>query len=505
MLKMKNIALFSIFVAIISKLTGFLRDILLSYQYGANVVSDAYMIAYTIPLIIVGLVGEAVSTGFVPRYTRIIKDEGKLSASQFTNSLISVLMIFATLIILTLLIYEDIILNIIFPGLSIETFSLATKYLNITIWAIYPLLLVYILMGIAQIKLRFLKLSLISLPMNIIFLISIILSDIYGTSILPIGILIGIISQLVVFYKEIEELKKNFKLNINFKNSEIKSLFLSSIPVVLGVSVNQLNGVVDMNMASYVQEGGISIINYSNRINTLLHGVIALTIANMCYPIFAKYINEKNFKELNDIISEVFRILAIILMPTTLYIIFFSETIVTLLYGRGSFTESDVIITSTVMQMYVIGVLPIAYKEILSRVSYSFNNTTFPFISALIGVITNITLNIILSNILGLKGLSLASSIAAIITTMTLIFLIKWKYSEIYLNKIILTFLKFIPITILLLIELSILDNLLSKFGIFGVVINIISTTILYFLLLLVFKVIKQSEFNKILQAFNRN
>ncbi|UTH15985.1 murein biosynthesis integral membrane protein MurJ [Macrococcus epidermidis] len=504
MTKIKNIAFLSIIIAVISKFSGFLRDILLSYHYGASNISDAYMISYTIPFIIVGLAGEAIATGFVPRYTRIEKNRGKSEADLFTNNLLSIMIIFSTIIVFSFLLLKKIILKLIFPGLNLETFVLTMSYLNITIWSIYPLLLVYILMGIAQIKLRFLKLSLISLPMNITFLISIILSDYYGTYLLPFGILIGIASQTLVFYKEIKELSNTLKLNFDFKNAEIRSLFLMSIPVLLSVSVNQLNNVVDMNMASFTQEGGISIINYSNRINTLLHGVVALTIANMCYPIFAKHANNENYKSLNEINYKVLRNLTIILVPITIYLMFFSNSIVDILYARGSFTTSDEVLTSTVMQMYILGVLPIAYREIISRLFYSFNNTKAPFISAVIGVLTNIILNVVLSNLLGLKGLALASSIAAIVTTLFLCIFLKKKHSEILFTDINKMLVKFFPIIILILIELFTLQEVLFKYKLLGVIINILLATILYLILLAVFKVIKLSEFNEKINTLNK-
>lgn len=494
MLKVKRIASLSILFAVLSKLTGFLRDVFLSYFYGTGSITDAYMIAYTFPLLIVGLLGEAIGTGFVPLFTKIKEKAGEQASYIFANKLINIVLIFTSIIVLVFLLFKSYILKMIFPGLDKETFDLAIKFTQITIWCIYFLFLVDIFIGLAQIHHQFLRISFLSIPMNLFIILSFYLSEKFSTNMLPIGIVIGILSQTLLFPDQIKKIFKNFKIQIDIYDKNIKNIFLLSLPVLLGVSINQINGIVDMNMASSVQKGGISIINYSNRINTLFHGVVALTIANICYPILASYVNKKQFLQLNITVNKVLKVLTIVCLPATLLIMFYAKEIVTILYGRGSFNQDDIYHTSNVLRLYALSILPIAYREIIVRIFYSYGNTILPVYSSIIGVIINIILNIILSKYFGLPGLALASSIAAVISTIMLISLLKRKVKDINLVQFIKDFFKIIVLSIISLIPVVLLDDQFVLGNLFKMMLGSGLTIVVFLALLFFFRITDKNE-----------
>lgn len=501
MKKTKYIVFLTILFAVISKLSGFLRDIFLAFFYGANHISDAYMIAYTLPLVIVGLVGEAVNTSFIPTYIKIKDNNSIKKAQEFTVKLINILFLFTTIIIFIFMIFNETIINIFFPGIDADTKEISINFLKISIFSLYPMFLVYIVMSMAQIKHKFLKITILSLPMNIIFLLSIYFSKNVGIYILPYGLLLGTTSQLFLFKYEICEILKSYKLIFDFKDTNIKNIFILSIPVLMGVSLNQLNGIIDMNMASNVKVGGISIINYANRINTLLHGVISLTLANIAYPFFAKYITTKDYQSTNKLFENIMCLLNVILLPIVMLIVVYSNEIVQILYGHGSLGTNDIILTSKVLQLYTLSIIPIAYREILNRIFFSMSNTSAPFYASAIGVIFNITLNIILSNLIGLPGLALASSISFVISSLILMKLINKKAKEIKLLNIFIDFIKIFVITLFLFIVVVTLKYIIFLPIILEMFINILILSIIY---LLILKHIKILNFHEIKVIFDK-
>ena len=88
---MKKTTLLLIIITLIAKVSGFLKDIVLSYYYGASSISDVYLISLTIPTGIFAFVGAAISTGFIPMYSKIEKIEGSLEAEKYTSNLINII------------------------------------------------------------------------------------------------------------------------------------------------------------------------------------------------------------------------------------------------------------------------------------------------------------------------------------------------------------------------------------------------------------------------------
>ena len=92
-------------ITIISKVLGFGREIILSYVFGASAITDAYLISQTIPIAIFSFISAGIATGFIPMYSRIQKEDGQLSADQFTNNLSNILILLASVIVAIVLVF----------------------------------------------------------------------------------------------------------------------------------------------------------------------------------------------------------------------------------------------------------------------------------------------------------------------------------------------------------------------------------------------------------------
>ena len=102
---MKKAAFLVMLITIISKLVGFAREIALAYVYGASAMSDAYLISQTIPLVIFSFISAGITTGFIPIYSKIQQNDGKLNADRFTSNLSNTLLLLATIIVVFVLIF----------------------------------------------------------------------------------------------------------------------------------------------------------------------------------------------------------------------------------------------------------------------------------------------------------------------------------------------------------------------------------------------------------------
>lgn len=125
-----------------------------------------------------------------------------------------------------------------------------------------------------------------------------------------------------------------------------------SLPVIIGVFVNQINALVDRTLASKVAIGGISALNYSNRLIMFIQGLLVTTIATALYPMISKMAAEYNIKGMKKSVLEVINSINLLIIPATIGTMIFSEQFVRLLFNRGTFTETALIITTGALFYY---------------------------------------------------------------------------------------------------------------------------------------------------------
>ena len=128
---MKKTALIVMIVTILSKILGFGREMVLSYVYGASAISDAYLISQTIPAVIFSFVSVGIATGYIPLYSRILSEHGKIEANRYTNNLINALLLLASAIVFIVLLFTQPIVKTFASGFTCISVNSITEYASI--------------------------------------------------------------------------------------------------------------------------------------------------------------------------------------------------------------------------------------------------------------------------------------------------------------------------------------------------------------------------------------
>jgi len=437
---MKKTALIVMIITIISKIFGFGREVALSYVYGASNISDAYIISITIPGVIFSFIAAGLGAGYIPMYSRIQKNRGEIEADNFTNNIINVLLLICTIIVFLSLLFTRQIVQIFASGFTGETLFLAVTFTRITLLAIYFTGLVSILSGYLQIKGNYIAPALVGIPLSFFVVLSIIFSSYTSLLVLPLGYVIAIAAQvlLVIPYKH----EYRYKFSLQLMDKHIVEMGYMIIPIIIGVSVNQINMLVDRTLASRIAVGGISAINYAERLNGFIQGIFVISIATVLYPTLSKMAAEKNMIGLKKYLSGAITGVNILVLPATVGSMIFAVPIISLLFGRGAFDEHALDMTSYALFFYSVGMTAFGLRNILSRAFYSMEDTKSPMVNGSIGMMLNIILNFILSKYLGIGGLALATSIAAIVTTTLLFISLHKKIGPFGMKQISISFLK---------------------------------------------------------------
>lgn len=439
---MKKAALLVMIITVISKIVGFVREIVLSYVFGASAITDAYLISQTIPLTIFSFISTGIATGFIPIYSKIQQNDGKHYADKFTSNLSNSLLLLATIIVAFVLAFTQPVVKMFASGFSGDTLELAVRFTRITVFGVYFTAVLNIFSGYLRVYEHYLAPALIGFPMNLIVICSLFIGAKTNVFVIAFGSLLAIASQLVVLIPFLRRTSYQHQIVVNVKDKYLKEMFLIALPVIIGTSVNEINVLVDRTLASRIAVGGISALNYARRLNGFVQGLVVVSLTSVMFPIISKMAAAENIKGLKQTVNEAMASMSLLIIPATIGAMVFAEEIVALLFGRGAFTAEAITMTGNALFYYSIGMIAFGLRDVLSRAFYALQDSKTPMINATIGVVLNIALNIILSRYMGIGGLALATSISAIVAVVLLFTSLRRKIGGLGLSNLVKSFTK---------------------------------------------------------------
>lgn len=438
----KKTAIILMMIIFTSKVTGFFRDISLAQAFGAGNITDAYLTALNIPVVLFDGISAALGTTFIPMYFKIKENKGKEEVDKFTSNVLNIVVLISIIFIILGFIFAPYIVKMFAVGFKGEVFDLSVTYSRILIFAIIfiatnGLISSYLIAsGNAYIS------GLVTIPFNIITIIAIIIGSLTNSYIMVFGTLIAYVGQLLFQLPMLLKSGYKHRLKIKFKDENLKSILYLILPVFFGSYVNQINAVVNGTLASTLEQGSRTALNYANKLNMFAVGVIAISLSTIMYPILSKLASENKIKLFKHNLSKSINIIVLVMVPITIMMMTFSHQIITVLFEDGSFNSRATYLTSTALFYYSIGTVAYGLKDILAKGFYSLQDTKTPVRNATISVIINVTLSLVLVRIMGIGGLALASSMSAIITTVLLIVSLRKKIGKLGFKYILIAFIK---------------------------------------------------------------
>jgi putative peptidoglycan lipid II flippase len=425
-------------ILLFGRLLGFGREMFLSFYFGASAKTDIYLLAIMIPTILFDIIGPAVATTFIPLFFEA-KQQSREKAYMFSNSVISIVLALGLAVTIVGVYFTPYIIKVVAPEYRGEQFVLAVKMMRLAFPLTIFLGVVSILVALLQSLNRHSQASLIGIPFNIILIAGTIISayylDIEG---LAITYVLAVLSQVFFLMPFLYKENFRFKFCIDLKDEMIKKLVKMSIPVILLMSVTQITMLVERSIASSLEEGSISALYYAYRLNFIFIGVFSLSLIYVMYPVLSSLVVKNQLNDFYEQFLKVLSVMALFIIPITVTIVIWREEIITLAFQRGAFDSKDTMMTAECLFFYIIGLLGLSWKEIINRAFYSLGNTKTPMYFGVVSAVFQIALYLVLSKIMGLVGLALASTLASYLVV-TLLILRLMRYSNGRLNLLQLT------------------------------------------------------------------
>lgn len=490
-------------LTILSKIVGLVRELALSSTYGATIISDAYTVALSIPNAIFGMIIAGIVSGYIPMYSKLKTQKGDLEANKFTNNVLSLFMLFSSVVLVFGLIFTEPIVKVFANKASPQSFQLIVQFTRIGFFAILFTGLISILSGFLQVNGEFFIPELLGFPLNIMVISFIFLSKGRSPSLLMVGFVLGSIAQLLFLLPSVLRKGYTHVFRLDLKSKDLRELTLTSLPIVLGSSVNQINVLIDKNLAFRLGDGKAAALHYAETLNGFVQGIFVVSIVTVLFPMISKMVASHNLDGVKKSVSEALVSISLLVSPMIVGILLFSTQIVTFVFKRGEFGEKAVIDVSSVLFFYSIGLLAIGFQNIIVKVFYSLGDTKSPVIISALGVLLNLLLNLILIRYLGLGGLALGTSLAAIAVTVLLFIKLRKKIGAFGMRETSLTFLKIIFASLLMGLVSKLSYLLLQSY--LGENISFVGAVItgacVYFILLYLLKV---KEVSELIEAFKR-
>lgn len=451
---------------LIAKILGFGRELALASAYGASGTSDAFLVAMNIPAVIFSAIGTSLGTAFIPLYCDLEAKQGKKASLRFSNNVLNIVVLLCLITSLVGVVFTEPIVKLFAVGFKGETLTQAIYFTRVLILGMAFLGMSYIMMAFLQVKENFVIPGLMSVPYNMLIIISIFLSVTINPNLLPWGTLIGLSLQFIFQYPFAR--KKGFKYRpyINLKDEYLKRMLWLIGPVLIGVAVTQVNSIVDRTIASTLVEGSISALNYATKLNQFVMGMFIVSISSVIYPMLSKLSTENNKKKFKESIVTAINVVTLIIIPISVGAIILAEPIVKLLFQRGEFDARATQMTAIALIFYSIGMLGFGLRDILGKIFYSLQDTKTPMINGIIAMVLNIVLNLAFVKYtnMGLGGLAFATSISSLVTIALLSVSLRRKIGAFGGKKIISVLIKSIIAALLMALVTKFTYNVIDAF-----------------------------------------
>lgn len=481
-------------VALISKVIGLFRDMLIASKFGATPETNAHALALTIPDTIFVIIGLAISTTFLPMLSKVRAENGREEMNKFANNVINILIIISAFIFIISMCFPDKIVNLISDS-NEETTHLAVELTRILLINIVFLSVNACFTAILQVNEDFIVPSLLGLFFNlpmILYMIFIKDYNIYGLAVTNvIGNILRILVQLPSLYKH----GYRYKFLIDFKDKRLKKVIILIIPVMVASGANSINMMVDKRIASTFDAPFV--LNNAQLLITVVTTLITTSVTNVVYPVLANRINEGKSKEFISILSKSVIYLSLLLIPITVGLLYYGFDVVKLIYCRGNYTSQNAYQTSIILFGYSFGLFFTGIRDLLNSTLFSMGCTKITAKNGCIGVAINIIFSIVLSKYFGVIGISIASSIAMAVTAVLLLINIVKLQGSIDIKNLLTKLFKIVFATIIMALFIYVIKNFTVNLNyIMAMMLGVIVAFIIYFV---VIKLVKVNEFDEII------
>ncbi len=403
---------------LLSRVTGFARDVVMAAVMGSGPVTDAFVVALRLPNHFRAIFGEgAFNAAFVPAYARIRETGGPEPARRFGDRLWT-LMIAVQLVLLALaLAAMPAVVGLLAPGFKADPtkFDLAVTLTRITFPYLLFVTLVTLVSGALNAVDRFAAAAAAPILLNVSLVTALALAFLFPTAghAAAWGVAVAGVLELALVVADARRVGIGPRLSRPVLDTDIKAFFKALGPAVIGSAGVQIAMFADTIIASLLPTGAVSSIYYADRLYQLPVGVVGIAAGTVLLPEMSRRLASGDASGAHAAQNRAIALTLALAAPFAVAFLVLPDLIVMALFGRGAFTPADAQASGAVLAAYATGLPAIVLIRSAVASFYARADTMTPLIASLTAVAVNVALKIILTGRLGAPGLALATAIGA--------------------------------------------------------------------------------------------
>ncbi|HEV7233429.1 MAG TPA: murein biosynthesis integral membrane protein MurJ [Sphingorhabdus sp.] len=418
---------------LLSRIFGFVRDILLARVLGAGLAGDAYQLAFTLPNTFRRLFAEgAFSVAFVPMYSRkLAGEDGEAAAAQFADDVLSVfiwvLLGFSALAMLAM--------PVIVYGLASEYQNVAGKFelsvflSRVTFPYLFFISLVAMLSGLLNARSRFAPGAIAPVLFNMTLIGGIIAGyywrgssddDRYVVYALSAAVSLSGLVQLIYLWWAVKRAGLKLRVRRPKLTPEVKQLGMVILPATFGAGIYQISQFVDTFFATSLPQGSLTLLKMADRLNQMPLGIVGIALGTAILPMLSRHIQAGHADRAQWLQSEAFETATLLTLPAAAALAICAPAFVNAFFVGGKFTPADGIMMAQITMALVAGLPAYVIVKILNPGFFARSDTRTPVYTALASLIFNIALNLYVVNRFGIVGLAGATAASATLNCLLL-------------------------------------------------------------------------------------
>lgn len=445
-----------------SRITGLVRESVLSWMFGAGATYDAYVLGFRIPSLTRELFAEgALSSAFIPTFTRYLATKSHEEARELSNITASMLMVIVGTFCALGMLLSPVFVNLFAPGFHAVPgkWELAVSLVR----TMFPFLLLLALaaqaQGILYAKHQF-AVAAVSPGMFNVASVGAGLALAYGFGIDPvrgmaIGVVIGGVAQLGFQLPSVWRAgfawRPRWNLRQNLQNPGVRHILSLMGPAVIGSASGQINILVNTNFAAgmrdasgHVMSGPVSWLAYAYRFFALPMGVFGVAIASAALPRLSHSAALRNFAEFRETLSRSIVMILLLTVPSSVGLAILGESMIAIVYQHGRFLASDTHQTGLALSGYAVGLAGYATMKVIAPAFYALGDARTPMMVSLASVLVNGVAAFAFVRVLGFgpAGLALSFSLASTFSSVALLLLLRGRTGGVNAREISVSLLK---------------------------------------------------------------
>jgi putative peptidoglycan lipid II flippase len=403
---------------LLSRMTGFARDIILAAVLGAGPVADAFFVALRLPNHFRAIFAEgAFNAAFVPAYARIREQGGPERAGLFADRIFTILLASQIVLLAVALIFTPAVIDVLAPGFANDPqrYALAVELTRITFPYLLLITVVTFYGGVLNALQRFAAAAAAPILLNLSLIVALLVAIYFPTPghAAAWGVLVSGALQALLVGGDAFRANVLARLRRPRLDLDVRQFFRALGPATLGSAGVQLALFADTVIASFLPAGALSALYYADRLNQLPIGVIGIAAGTVVLPEMARRLAAGDDAGAAHAQNRAFEFTLLMAIPCVAAFLIVPDLIMRALFVRGAFNDADALAAGHTLAAYAAGLLPFVLIRSAVASFFARGDTATPVFAALIAAAVNIGFKVLLMGPLAQVGLALATSIGA--------------------------------------------------------------------------------------------